>query len=362
MKRVLILEPYFGGSHRHFLEGLQAHVAAEYIMFTLPARKWKMRMQLSAVWFIEQLNKLPPEQRHFDTVLLSTFCDAAVFRAMLYQVPGWNHQARIVTYFHENQFAYPQQFEKFKSQQFTAINVHSALASDSIGFNSTFNMDTFLRGCRLYQKKVSDMDFSELAQTLQEKSRVLHPGIDFGPIDDLPWKKQQDLPTIVWNHRWEHDKNPESFFQALSELEKRGIDFRLLVLGQSFTRCPSSFIDAKLKFKDRIVHFGYAETYQDYAALLSMGDIVVSTAHHEFFGIAVIEAVRAGCIPVLPDRLSYPELFDSQFLYQEKSLVDTLQRILRKGNRLERNTARLMTERFSWHSLAEDYSAWLFGY
>ena len=35
---------------------------------------------------------------------------------------------------------------------------------------------------------------------------------------------------------------------------------------------------------------------------------MLSTARHEFFGIAVAEALRAGCLPWLPARLSYPEL------------------------------------------------------
>ena len=35
---------------------------------------------------------------------------------------------------------------------------------------------------------------------------------------------------------------------------------------------------------------------------------MLSTARHEFFGVAVVEALLAGCLPWLPDRLSYPEL------------------------------------------------------
>ena len=54
MKRILILEPYYGGSHKYFLDGLQKHVRANYHLLALPARNWKMRMQLSALWFVEQ--------------------------------------------------------------------------------------------------------------------------------------------------------------------------------------------------------------------------------------------------------------------------------------------------------------------
>ena len=99
MKRILLLEPYYGGSHRYFLEGLQRHVPARYELLTLPARKWKMRMQLSAPWFVEQLKKLVPAERSFDAVLCSSYVDVAVLRALLVRVPGWNHEAQDLSLF-----------------------------------------------------------------------------------------------------------------------------------------------------------------------------------------------------------------------------------------------------------------------
>ena len=106
-RRLLILEPYWGGSHSQFLIGLQQNISAECRVMSLPARNWKMRMQLSAPWALNCLRKLPPAQRRFDIVLSSTFMDVAVLRSLLPTVDGWNPATRFCTYFHENQFAYP---------------------------------------------------------------------------------------------------------------------------------------------------------------------------------------------------------------------------------------------------------------
>lgn len=48
--RVLLVEPYGGGSHQIFLEGLQRHLAGDFLFesLTLPARGWKWRMRLAA--------------------------------------------------------------------------------------------------------------------------------------------------------------------------------------------------------------------------------------------------------------------------------------------------------------------------
>jgi glycosyltransferase involved in cell wall biosynthesis len=360
MNRILIIEPYFGGSHKHFLEGLQKHVVADYTLMTLPARKWKRRMQLSAPWFIDQINALPEESRQFDVVLCSTFVDVAVLRGMLFQVRGWSPGTKILTYFHENQFVYPLRYNDSNQTQFPAINFNSALSSDGVAFNSVFNRDSFFSGCSNYIKRVSDMKLSGIIKRIKLKSCILYPGIDFSEIDELDWKMTREVPVIVWNHRHEHDKNPENFFQALAQLQRRGVDFRLIVLGQSFASSPSCFLEAEKDFSDKTIHFGFAESYQEYISLLGQGDIVVSTSFHEFYGISILEAVRAGCVPVLPDRLSYPELFDSKYLYDKGCLTDTLQKVLETNCRLAQATARAMTDEYSWLNLKKDYSDWFF--
>lgn len=318
-----------------------------------------MRMQLSAPWFVEQVRKLNTADRWFDAVLCSTFVDVALLRVLLQQEDGWNPVTRFCTYFHENQFAYPGQVDDRSIQQFMAINFTTAMASDRLAFNSAFNMETFLEGCRRYVKRAADMCILEKHSEIVNKSIVLHPGMDYSHIDVAPEVNRHDIPVIVWNHRWEHDKNPEEFFTVLQSLKRKGCHFKLILLGQSFRTQPQCFIDAREDMADRIIHYGFAESISDYGALLKQGDIVVSTALHEFFGISVLEAVRAGCTPLLPARLSYPELFPEDYLYNSGKLEKKLNTLISSGSTLSREMSRTLTEPHSWLQLAGDYNDWL---
>jgi glycosyltransferase involved in cell wall biosynthesis len=106
------------------------------------------------------------------------------------------------------------------------------------------------------------------------------------------------------------------------------------------------------------LHFGYIGSKHEYAKWLKQGDIVVSTADHEFFGMAVIEAVRAGCRPLLPDWLSYPELFPKEFLYTDDNFKNHLREAL-TSKRLDRESSEKLTQPYSWDSIAEQYGSWI---
>jgi len=44
--------------------------------------------------------------------------------------------------------------------------------------------------------------------------------------------------------------------------------------------------------------------------------VVLSTARHDFQGLAIQEACFAGCTPLAPNRLVYPEYLPENLLYQ----------------------------------------------
>ncbi len=359
---ILLLEPYYGGSHQSFLIGLQQHVECRFTLLSLPARKWKLRMQLAAPWFAERIMECISEGAEFDGILCSTFLDVAVLRSLL---AGQGIQLPLSIYFHENQYSYPSQTPDPGYLQFTSINFTSGLCADQLAFNSQYNLDTFLAGITRYLRKTKDMDLRHLTQVIADKSTVLYPGMDYADLDagqgEEEGEEKELAPVIVWNHRWEHDKDPETFFTTLFELAPQ-YDFRLLVLGQHFQQQPEIFRKARQVLADRIDHFGFAEDRREYARLLRQGDIIVSTARHEFFGIAVLEGVRSGCRPLLPDRLSYQELFAPEYRYQEQgkhSFKNRLRQLLNHPEPLSQAQAKELTQCYSWQQVASSYQRWL---
>ena len=70
--------------------------------------------------------------------------------------------------------------------------------------------------------------------------------------------------------------------------------------------------DNNIKFINTLEHnFSKEEYYK----LLSRAKVVVSFALQENFGFSILEACYLGCIPVVPNRLVYPELYSEEYLY-----------------------------------------------
>jgi glycosyltransferase involved in cell wall biosynthesis len=123
------------------------------------------------------------------------------------------------------------------------------------------------------------------------------------------------------------------------------------VLGETYSEVPPVFLEAKDKLADEILNFGYVDTREKYYEILREADIVVSTAHHEFFGVSVLEAAFLGCYPVVPNRLVYPEIYPAECLYNtDNQLVKMLRKFCSDPERL-RN--RSITVDFSRYSVSE---------
>jgi glycosyltransferase involved in cell wall biosynthesis len=301
--RILALEPYHGGSHRAFLDGWSTGSAHRWTVFGLPPRSWRWRMRHAAVTFAERVERHVARGESWDVILAGSMLDLAQFRRL---PPGPVGRLPAVVYFHENQITYPSRRPDARDLHFAYTHFTSCLAADAVWFNSAFHRDAFLGALEDLLGRMPDFDHRELLPELEARASVRSPGCEMWErVESRP--RRRDL-TIVWAARWEHDKNPEDFFVALMRLAESGIPFRAHVVGESFREQPEVFERARAALGDRIATWGYRALREDYRRVLEDADVIVSTARHEFFGVSVVEAIIAGCVPLLPDRLAYSEI------------------------------------------------------
>jgi len=322
--RVVIVEPYFGGSHESWALGYQSHSANEVTILSHMARFWKWRMQGAHVTLAGQLEADVAANGPVDVVVGSSMLNGVGFLGLARHTIG---SARFVVYMHENQLGYPLSPRDKADQTYPMINWTSMVAADLIVFNSDYHRDEWFDAVPGFLRQFPDYSQESLVGSVEERSIVLPVGVDLERFDDIP-RRRRHVPRILWNQRWEYDKAPDEFARAISLLDNSGVEFELVLAGEQFPTDPEAFRELRRRLGNRLVHYGWAEP-DVYTELLTSCDIVVSTAHHEYFGIAVTEAIYAGAFPVLPDRLVYPERIPSGFhdrcLYSdEPELVEQL--------------------------------------
>ena len=351
--KFLFLEPFFGGSHRYFAEGLAAHSRHDIDLVTLPARFWKWRMRGAALYFLKNI----PPLDHYDGLITSDMMSLSDFQTLA----GGDCPPALV-YFHESQITYPLAPGETMDVHFGFTDMTTALAAKRILFNSQTHFDAFFSQLPKFLKMMPDFRPTWVVDEIRSRAGVLYPGCSIADLNGSVPTASSKAPLIIWNHRWEFDKNPKDFFLALDEMAERGLDFRLALLGENFQNCPKEFTAARKRYGKRIVHYGYEPSSAAYEAWLKEGTGVVSTAWQENFGISIVEAISAGCIPLLPWRLSYPEIipksYHKDFLYKsQEELIEKLACVISGNSGWEKKVETLSFElkRFSWQYMIQQY-------
>ncbi|KXS39027.1 MAG: group 1 glycosyl transferase [Halomonadaceae bacterium T82-2] len=314
--KALLLSAYAAASHRFWADGLeQAFPEIDWQRLELPPRHFQWRVRGNPLMW--RLANHAVLEQSFDLVVATSMVDLATLVGLCPSLA----QARKVVYFHENQFAFPRSSRQVLRPEPMMVNLYAALAADVVVFNSAYNRDSLVAGARDFLSRMPDrLPLEPWLSRLAAHAHVLPV-----PLPDQAVRPAGRGRRIVWNHRWEYDKNPEAFFAALERLVAEGIDFEVAVMGQQFRDRPAVFDTARAWLGERIVCWG-EQPAADYAAMLDAADIVVSTTDHEFQGLAIMEAVTRGCLPLVPDRLCFPDYYPDacRYLGDVESLVARL--------------------------------------
>ena len=357
---ILLLEPFFTGSHKKWAEEYKQFSQHQIEILSLSGSHWKWRMHGGAI-SLAQL-AVPAWQKP-DLILATDMVDLNLFLSL---TRSWSHNIPVAIYFHENQLNYPwsstdADVRLKRDNHYAFINYTSALAVNHVFFNSSYHQNAFLNELPKFLKAFPDHQNLSTIQTITQKSSVLPLGLNLKKFDahkPTKWGEHKRA-VILWTHRWEYDKNPERFFNALFEIADRGIDFKLIVLGENYDKRPPVFDQAKERLAEHILHFGYAESFEQYAKWLWMSDLLPVTSNQDFFGSSVIEAMYCNVVPLLPKRLAFPEHIPQQFhptfFYDEDDLVNKIQHRIIDVKYLRVMNTHQYAVKYDWQTLAPIY-------
>ena len=318
--RILLLSAYDAMSHKmwrgRLLEMFPEHTWTQLV---LPPRHFNWRIRGNSLqWALNEKDLL---NQDYDLLIATSMVDLSSLRGFIPSIA----QLPTLLYFHENQFVYPLgSKQRSNNVEPQLVPLYSALCADAIVFNSTYNRSTFLQGAKELLKKLPDQLSPELLERI-EKSEIIPVPLEefsFEPVTTAMLENSKQILDVVWNHRWEYDKGPKLLLSLTQAILTQRLPIRLHVVGQQFRSSPAEFkkIAALLEQHAAALaidqgSFGFVENRESYISLLRRCDVVLSTAEHDFQGLAIQEACTLRCTPLVPDALVYPEYIDSEFLY-----------------------------------------------
>jgi len=361
VSHVLLVEPYYGGSHRAWVDGWMATSRHQIGLISHAADFWRWRIRGGPVTLAEDAAQYVAGHGTPDAVVVSDMVDVAAFAGLSRRTLG---TVPIGLYMHENQLMYPLGANQQPDESLSLANWRSMVAADAIWFNSAFQRDgLFAELPRFFNRQV-DHPHTGFIPRIEARSSVLPVGVNTRRLIEAerPVRPAAHGPLVLWNQRWDHDKNPGAVFRALVKLAEDDVPFQLALAGENQRVDPREFGWVQEQLADRVVHVGHLPV-AEYRQLLLRSDVVVSAAHHEFFGIAIVEAVAAGAVPVLPDRQSYPEVMPAKFhgaiLYPDGELGQRLRTVLTglAGAQAQVEGLREQMGIYDWSVVAPRYDA-----
>jgi glycosyltransferase involved in cell wall biosynthesis len=347
--RILLLSAYDAMSHKmwrgRLLEMFPEHTWTQLV---LPPRHFNWRIRGNSLqWALNEKDLL---NQGYDLLIATSMVDLASLRGFIPRIA----QLPTLLYFHENQFVYPLGSKPRNSNvEPQLVPLYSALCADAIVFNSNYNRSTFLQGTRELLKILPDQLPQELLERI-EKSEVLPVPLEKFPFEAVTsaiLERPKQILDVVWNHRWEYDKGPKLLLCLAQAILAQQLPIRLHVVGQQFRSSPAEFEKIATLLEQHAADlsidqgsFGFVEKRERYIYLLKNCEVVLSTALHDFQGLAIQEACTLGCTPLVPDALVYPEYIDSKFLY-------TFNKGINESNEDEANCAEILKQLEIWQTM-----------
>ncbi|XP_039565429.1 glycosyltransferase-like domain-containing protein 1 isoform X8 [Passer montanus] len=341
---VLLIEPFYGGSHKQLMDLLQEELQEDCVLCTLPAKKWHWKARTSALYFMQTV----PTSSNYRILFASSVLNLAELAALRPDLG----KLKKVLYFHENQLAYPVQKCQERDFQYGYNQILSCLVADVVVFNSAFNMESFLKSIGKFMKLIPDHRPKDLEKIIRPKCQVLYFPVRFPDVSRfMPEHKLARLEKVIGVKRngdayqseglpgqqesravmKTSDAHPESGLcepqPGLCTTQHERLPSPAAAPVQA--EAPESTNPCQGEDKQRLTF--------NLSNILSGLDYQQRPLHiawpHRW-----IEAVHCGCYPLCPKALVYPEIFPAEYLYSTpEQLFKRLQNFCKRPDIVRRH-------------------------
>jgi glycosyltransferase involved in cell wall biosynthesis len=158
-------------------------------------------------------------------------------------------------------------------------------------FDAVFVATNFHKWMILHKRDDTIRPFAliQYPSTTEMERKIHVTGLPIYP-EFVEQRSKRDI--VVFPHRLDPEKNPQTFYDMMNGM-------------------PEDIIEKWLFYSTAQL----CDTKQGYYDILNDSSISISFAEQETWGIAMVESVLCGCVPLVPNRLSYQELYSSEFRF-----------------------------------------------
>ncbi|XP_069717691.1 tRNA-queuosine alpha-mannosyltransferase isoform X5 [Phaenicophaeus curvirostris] len=370
---VLLIEAFYGGSHKQLMDLLQEELQDDCVLCTLPAKKWHWKARTAALYFMQTV----PTSANYRILFASSVLNLAELVALRSDLG----KLKKVLYFHENQLIYPVQKCQERDFQYGYNQILSCLVADVVVFNSAFNMESFLTSIGKFMKLIPDHRPKDLEKIIRPKCQVLYFPVRFPDVsrfmpqhklahlekvigverngdayqlEGLPGQeKSRTLGGLMKSSNAHHESGLCEAQPGLYTTQCEGLSSPLMALARLNKSDASESTNPHQEEEDK-------QNLTFNLCNISSGQDYQQRPLHIAWPHRWIEAVYCGCYPLCPKALVYPEIFPAEYLYSTpEQLFKRLQNFCKRPDIVRKHLYKGETAGFSWAALGGKFRSLL---
>jgi alpha-1,3-mannosyltransferase len=209
----------------------------------------------------------------------------------------------------------------------------------------------------------SEQDAVHFRRIAGGRVRVIENGVDAGKWADAACRTPQ--PAMIAIGRWSSNKGLSGLFPLLHELRTREPAWRLIIAGRPYDLGVTDLrAAAKAAGVEEAVEISESPDIETIREMIGRASYFVSLSAYEGFGIAAVEGLSAGLVPLLSDipqyrvlieRAKIGRIFAGRSSAEDAATIVSLHESMRGDRGEARKQAIAAAAHYDWGAVAAEW-------